>query len=189
MNVKGQKGSVVVGLLLILLVGIGLAVYTVESRKSARRAEEQKVAQAAARAKQEEVNRAKIEREALERQAAEAKEKESDALAAALKRADETMLRWEDAVRIADSTSRGALSGPLAQLQSVRRDAQALTVPPCLLQGKTDLVKGMDLIIDGYLAFLVNRDKLGSVMAIAKFDEAKPFIDRFKTDRNLCPAV
>jgi hypothetical protein len=47
-----------------------------------------------------------------------------------------------------------SLSGPIADLQAIRRDTVALTVPECLESAKIQLTTFMDYHVDGYLAFL-----------------------------------
>lgn len=48
--------------------------------------------------------------------------------------------RWVDAERLATSTGRIALAGPVASMQAVQRDAEALTVPACLSDARRALV-------------------------------------------------
>lgn len=48
--------------------------------------------------------------------------------------------RWVDAERLASATGRIALAGPVASMQAVQRDAEAITVAPCLGDAKKALV-------------------------------------------------
>lgn len=48
--------------------------------------------------------------------------------------------RWVDAERLASSTARVALAGPVASMQAVQREAEALTVPACLTDARRALV-------------------------------------------------
>lgn len=48
--------------------------------------------------------------------------------------------RWVDAERLATSTGRIALAGPVASMQAVQRDAEALSVPACLSDARRALV-------------------------------------------------
>lgn len=179
-GLKHQTGKTLLIIAVLLVLGIGFTVYKNESRKAA--AIQQAQREADLKAQQ---TRADQEREALKKAAEEAKAK--DILATALKSADDLMARWDDASTVASSTARMSLSGTVANLQAIKRDATALTVPPCLTEGKAELIKGMELMLEGYLEFMANTGKLGGVLAASKFDEAKPHIDSYKTARSACP--
>ncbi len=60
---------------------------------------------------------------------------------------------WQDTEKIASSTPRISLSGPISQLQSLRRKTANLTTPDCAQNAKTQLIAGMDYTIDSYLVF------------------------------------
>lgn len=62
--------------------------------------------------------------------------------------------RWDDAAKLAGSTSRMSLAPQIASMQAIRRDAQALEAPPCAEQSKQYLLEAMDKTIDAYIAFL-----------------------------------
>ncbi len=132
------------------------------------------------------------ERQARERKAVEdrqAQEKEQkDALASSLKDVDSMVRRWDDAVKLAGTTGRINLSGPVSTLQAVKRDAEQLVVPPCLDTGKAELVKSMSQTIEGFLVFMRNELKLGETLAQIHFDEAKTAMSAFQRARASCPA-
>jgi hypothetical protein len=70
---------------------------------------------------------------------------------------DETELlldRWFDAVEIADSTARMSLSGPVGELQAIRRELTALEAPTCAASIERSLRNMMDNTIDGFLLFM-----------------------------------
>jgi hypothetical protein len=71
-----------------------------------------------------------------------------------LKEISDIMNRWEDAESIASSTSRVSLSGPVADLQAIQRDAEKLTMPGCMTPIKEKLTHAMEYSIKGYLAFM-----------------------------------
>lgn len=48
--------------------------------------------------------------------------------------------RWVDAERLASATGRIALSGPVATMQAVQREAEIVTVPACLGDAKAALI-------------------------------------------------
>ncbi len=49
--------------------------------------------------------------------------------------------RWSDAERLATSTARISLAGPVASLQAIQREAEAAVVPSCLNEAKAALVE------------------------------------------------
>jgi hypothetical protein len=66
---------------------------------------------------------------------------------------EQTLEKFDDANALASSTSRINLAGPIGDLQSIKRETDALVVPTCLGKSKTLLVKGMQSNIDAFLAF------------------------------------
>ena len=64
------------------------------------------------------------------------------------------LTRWMDADAIASSSPRMSLSGPISDLQAIRRDTKALVVPECLESAQIQLTTFMDYALEGYLAFL-----------------------------------
>jgi hypothetical protein len=58
-----------------------------------------------------------------------------------------------DELRVANRTARIALGQRIADLQETRRAVQRERWPPCAGQAATYLVRAMDTMIDGYLAF------------------------------------
>ena len=62
--------------------------------------------------------------------------------------------RWDDANKLASTTSRIALATPVAELQEIKREANSLSVPACLSKAKADLVSSMNATIDAYLTFM-----------------------------------
>lgn len=87
-------------------------------------------------------------------------------------------VRWDDAVKLAESTARIALSGPVGGLQSIRQEAQAMVVPSCLDDAKSALVDGMSTTINGYMAFMQNKATATLEVVIAA-DEAQKSFERF----------
>ncbi len=173
-------------ILAVLVLAIGAAIYKNESRKTAALQAAQRAAAVAKEAElKQQQARADAERAALEKAQDEAKAK--DALAQALKVVDDLYARWQDASNVAGTTSRIALSAPVANMQAIKRDAENLEVPPCLAAGKTEMVKGMQLTIEGYLEFMANTEKQGDMKLYFKFEAAKPHFVNFNADRQLCP--
>lgn len=68
------------------------------------------------------------------------------------------MAEWEDALEIADATPRMNLSGPVANLQEIQRDARQVPAPACMDNFKTHLDLSMEAYIDAILAFMEKRE-------------------------------
>ena len=126
------------------------------------------------------------ERQELERRMAQEKE-QRNALTSSLKSVDDLLARWEDAVKVAGTSSRIALSTPVAALQATRREADQLTVPPCLDQAKEQLVQGMNSTIEGFLVFMRNELKIGDTLSQIHFEAAAQHMKTFKEGRAACP--
>lgn len=108
--------------LAVLVLAIGAAIYKNGSRKTAALEAAQRAAAAAKEAElKQQQARADAERAALEKAQEEAKAK--DALALALKAVDDLYVRWQDASTVAGTTSRIALSMPVATMQAIKREA------------------------------------------------------------------
>lgn len=183
-----QNGlSLIAVILIVAVLGMGAAIFFNERGKSAERSARQQEIAAQRAEESTQAKRIEAERAALEKQAAQAA-KPADPLATSLKSADDLYLRWQDARQVATSSSRMALSGPITTLQSVRRDAKDLTVPPCLNRGKEELLAGMDLTIDGVLVFMQNPAKMGDILAQEKFLDADKHFQNYQADRSMCPS-
>jgi hypothetical protein len=61
---------------------------------------------------------------------------------------------WDDAVEVADSTARIALSPIVRDLQGIKRDVEDVAVPDCARHGSGLLIDGMDSVIDSFIAFM-----------------------------------
>src|SRR5215207_3493981 len=61
---------------------------------------------------------------------------------------------WDDTVRLAGSTPRINLAGPVGQLQKTRRDVQAQEWPECGRRAQGVLIRAMDAKIDAFTAFM-----------------------------------
>lgn len=90
---------------------------------------------------------------------------------------DDVMSRWSDASIVAGSTARIALSTPVKDLQSIRREAEKLTVTPCLTRAQANMLVGMDAEILGYIKFMgdskadITKDLVEKYEAHAKYYE------------------
>ena len=61
---------------------------------------------------------------------------------------------YNDTDRIASTTARINLSGPVSQLQSILRDIKKIEVPGCMDKGYNLIVDGFETNIDAYIAFM-----------------------------------
>lgn len=66
---------------------------------------------------------------------------------------------WDDAIKLAGQTGRGQLANQVASLQTIKRKADAVTVPDCAAIAHEYLVSSMNASIDGFLAFLGQKDE------------------------------
>ena len=183
--------SVLIVIAVVAAIVVGLVIYKERSR-SAAKAEQQRIElaqrQEIDRAQRERDVAAQREREALQEQQTKAQQEKRDLLAQALKQFDDIVVRFEDAGRVAGGTSRIALAQPVAALQALHREAAQLTTPPCLATGRDDLTDAMKEMVDAYIAFMQNRDKLGAILAAAHFEKSEKSMERYRAARAACPA-
>lgn len=71
---------------------------------------------------------------------------------------DDIVERWDDAAEIANSTARMSLSGPLGELQDIKRDTGDIEVPECAADAHAALIDYQETIIDSFLAFMGQED-------------------------------
>lgn len=64
---------------------------------------------------------------------------------------------WNDAISVADKTPRVSLSGPISEMQKIRREAYDFKANECLLPAKEKLVSSMDALVDFYITFMGNQ--------------------------------
>jgi type II secretory pathway pseudopilin PulG len=176
---KPASGRILLVILLLAVLGVGASIYSAQTRKSARLQEEQRIAA-------QEKDRAQAERQELQRRQAQEKS-QNDALKSSLKTVDDLVSRWDDAVKVASTSSRIALPGPVGILQATRREAEQLAVPPCLDEAKVQLVKSMNNTIEGFLVFMRNELKIGDTLAQINFEESGKQMNLFKEGRSACP--
>lgn len=86
------------------------------------------------------------------------------------------LARFDDAVTLADSTPRIQLAEVIAEMQAIRREAGSLEVSECLGAIYPTLVTSMDAIIEGFTAFMAQKDYLDGLAqgftTRAEFDTA-----------------
>lgn len=165
-----------------IVLGIGGLIISKERARAAAKTEAARIEVAAQ-------DKARQERAALEDQARKAQAAERDLLAQTLKKYDDLLVRWGDAERLAESSPRMNLAMPVAALQALRREAEQLPTPPCLVTGKTELVTAMGASVDGYIAFMQNLASLGARFASDHAAISKRHFANYKTQRETCPRL
>ena len=80
-------------------------------------------------------------------------------LEAAVQSVHRHMREFDDASILASNMPREQLSGPIAELQRIRREAEDETVPGCLLALKTHQIDHMNSVIDTLVAFMGGTDQ------------------------------
>lgn len=99
-----------------------------------------------------------------------------EASAAALRGHQDSLRKFEntfeDAYRLAASTSRIALSGPVSKLQALHREAEAMQLPACMAQPKADLVESLRLYTSAFMGFMANRGGDVETLTSERFAEA-----------------
>lgn len=184
-RVDKQQGKVWIILLMLIALVVGAWQYSenkAEKKRLAIATEEQRAKEAAA--KEEQAQR-DLERKQLEERLAKEKQ-QKDALQESNQAIDDAYTRWTDAIKVADSTSRVSLSGPVSTLQAIRRDTQGITVAPCMDAAKASLLASMDHTIEGFLAFMSNQLNLGKEMARAPLEAGVKELAKYQENRKLC---
>lgn len=89
------------------------------------------------------------------------------AYAAAVKPMNDQFAKWKDAAAIAGSTPRIAMATPVASLQAINRDTEALVVPACLKISKDLLTAGMSSGNSAYLNFMQQGSSVSFLMGLS----------------------
>jgi len=151
---KAQRGLVFLAALVLVatIAVVALASYRHMQDKERRRTSEARAAELRRSEEQQQKRRAEEEKQELDARLAAAQartsvQKATDGLDALYK-------RWKDAALLASSTSRIALAVPMASLQAIKRDAEALEVSACFTPAKERLISGMAAFIEGMVAFM-----------------------------------
>lgn len=99
---------------------------------------------------------------------------------------NEIQEEWEDTFEVALSTSRISLAGPVGDLQDIRRDAEKVVPPECVLDSHEGYVEGMDTYIDFFLDFMADADaepdELDITLAELKMSIIPGAIEQYEDD-------
>lgn len=173
-----QRGNVLLVWACCFVMLIGGGYWFNRAQKSARE-ESAKIEK-----QKEDKRKADAERIALEQKIEQ--EKKKDVVQASLKAVDDALGKWNDAVGVAQVTSRINLATPVTNLQTIRRETESLIVPPCLNEGKQKLLEAMKTEIEGYVAFMADTNT-GKYLAAAATAKSKELVDAYKAERAACP--
>jgi hypothetical protein len=91
---------------------------------------------------------------------------------------------WDDANKLAGTTGRGSLSGPISNLQKIARDANDLNLPGCMDAAKAAMTAYMEDTVDGYILFMsqMSSDSATTDAQVnQKFNLASTEYDTFET--------
>ena len=81
-----------------------------------------------------------------------------DAFPSYVESMSEIQEEWEDTFEVALSTSRISLAGPVGDLQDIRREAEKVISPVCMVDSHEGYVEGMETYIDFFLDFMADAD-------------------------------
>lgn len=95
-----------------------------------------------------------------------------------------TMVKYQDALQLAASTSRIALSGPVAAMQALKREADLIAVPMCMSNSKEFLIQGMNASIQHFLDFM--QQKSSGTEQEESAANIKAYFDNARTAQDLC---
>lgn len=99
--------------------------------------------------------------------------------------------QWTDSMTLATNTPRIGLATPIAKLQSIRQEAQAVPSPSCLQPSKDHLLTGMNAGIDWMMAFMRNDlarnelEELGSKLS----QDMRVNFEKFEQKATACPKL
>lgn len=158
------------------------------------KSKQQRLDEAAARERSITAQRVAEERKAREESEAVERREYAERLAAERARGEyeraadsfrAVQTKWAEAHRVAGVTSRVALAGPVAALQSIRREAAALVLPTCLQGAQKKLLDGMQWQLDGYIAFMSDAN-IGKTIAEGSFKMGDELLATSRADAERC---
>lgn len=182
MFMKNEKGISLLTLLVAIAIAIGAAIWWKESRDASLK--EQAIAAKAQQEAQEEKQR-QLERQKQEFQAQVEKERNKNEFDKSISELNSIYARWNDALKLADSTARIALSGPVGKLQEIKREAESLMVPACLVEPKKKMIEGMNKMVDGFMQFMGDAD-IGKILARVSFEDGRKLFVEYETGSAAC---
>lgn len=173
-----ERGNVLLVWICCFTILIGGAYWFNKAQKAAREETVQIAKQ------KEEKDKADAERNALNQKIED--EKKKDVVQVSLKAVDAMLVKWDDAIGVAQVTSRINLATPVTNLQTIKRDTESLIIPPCLNEGKQKLLEAMKTEIEGYMAFMLSADT-GKYIVAAATVKSKELIESYRAARAACP--
>lgn len=84
--------------------------------------------------------------------------------------ADDFASRWDDALAVAEVTGRGALAGPVSDLQALRREASAYqSNNVAVMDIHSSLITATDAAVNGFLSFMAEESDQTVNVYMAKY--------------------
>ena len=96
--------------------------------------------------------------------------------------------RWNDTLKLADTTARIALAGPVGNMQGIKRETESLMVPACLVEPKNKMAEGMNKMIDGFIQFMGDAT-LGKFHAQERFREGLVLFAEYEEGVTACKVL
>lgn len=90
--------------------------------------------------------------------------------------------KWQDGIQLAGATSRIALSTPVANLQSVKRELAGVQVGKCLQKAKGELDEHMSLMIKAFVQFMSKEESSSN----STIEEGMEKLKSYRASRDLC---
>jgi hypothetical protein len=104
---------------------------------------------------------------------------DKDLVQAASKQLLDIVKKWQDAYNIASSTGRIGLAQPVQEMQSIKRETEALEVPKCLTTARDYLASHMNSSVNGFLAFMSQES---DAVVQDNFTEANDLLSKYTAE-------
>ena len=182
---KRYKGISLISLLVIITIAIGSAVWWKHKTDADKK---QKIADEQAKVVGQELQQlaTQKQREAdVQKIASDAEDQRKKDMLSAIASINAVRVRWDDAVKLAHTTARIALAGPVANLQSIKREISAMTVPTCLTSPKEKLAASMDTTINGFMQFMQDAN-FGKFLAEFDLKKANVLLTEYESGAASC---
>lgn len=93
--------------------------------------------------------------------------------------------KWIAGVKLAESTARIALAGPVKSLQDMRATMDEMPVPTCLQSAKVELLSGMDAQLKAFLSFMADRSGHTAYLVLMN-GQAQEHFQTYIKEKNSC---
>ena len=93
--------------------------------------------------------------------------------------------QWNDALALANNSSRMSLSGPLSEIQAILREFKRLELAECYQGAHTIRVHSHELVVEGFLSFLGGEDDRNEIRLF--FTKSSLEFDKFLDELHKLP--